>query len=82
MLQQKSGNHWWLCLHLLAMGNPSWFDGEAEVSAIIPKDCLQLPEIRRLVKEAQGRIPMHLEKGVYNLHTWVPPASPFVGQGW
>ena len=61
-------------------GNPCWFDGE--LSNILPSNCPQLPEIRRLIAEATDKIPMHLEQGTYKIHTWVPPAGPFQGQGW
>ena len=61
-------------------GNPCWFDND--LSNIIPANCPQLPEIRRLIGEATGKIPMHLDKGTYKLKTWMPPSSPFQGQGW
>ena len=60
--------------------NPCWFDGND--SHIIPSSCPQLPEIRRLISEAQRKVPLHLEKGVYHMKTWIKPTTPFPGQGW
>ena len=62
-------------------GNPVWFDGHA--SHVIPAACPQLAQIRQLIKDAQKKIPLHWENGVYRMRTWVKPTNPrpFVGQG-
>ena len=43
--------------------NPCWFDGEK--SYILLSKCPELEEIRRLIQKAQGKIRLHLEKGVF-----------------
>ena len=62
-------------------GNPVFFDGDA--SCIIPKNCPELAQIRALIKKAAKKIPVHLDRGVYKLRTWMKPQgpSPFRGQG-
>ena len=66
-----------------AKKNPCWFDGD--LSYILPKNSPQLAQIRKLIAEAPKKIPMHLEKGVYHIKTWVKPpaepAAPFARQG-
>ena len=63
-------------------GNPCWFDGEQ--SHIIPAKCPELNQIRALIAKATGKIPMHLDKGIFKMKTWVKPenVSPFQGQDW
>ena len=62
-------------------GNCVWFDGHK--SCLLPANCPQLAEIRRLIAEVSKKVPLHWEKGVYKMHTWVKPKStrPFPGQG-
>ena len=60
--------------------NPVIFDGHH--SCILPSNCPQLAHIRQLIQEATKKIPLHWEKGVYKMKTWIKPRNaPFAGQG-
>ena len=46
------------------------FDHEG--SFIVPRDAPELRQIRKLLVSAQGRIPLHRERGVFIMRTWQP----------
>ena len=59
-------------------GNPVWFDGEQ--SYVVPSTAKNLALIRKLLKEIDNKIPLHLENGVFVMKAWKSP-RPFQGPG-
>ena len=59
-------------------GNPVWFDGEQ--SYVIPSTARNLAMVRKLLKEMDNKIPLHLENGVFVMKAWKGP-RPFQGRG-
>ena len=59
-------------------GNPVWFDNEN--SYIVPSTAKNLALIRKMLREIDNKIPLHLSNGVYTMKSW-RRTSPFQGQG-
>ena len=60
-------------------GNTVWFDGHQ--SFVIPAGAPQLEQIRALIREVAGKVPLKWENNIFTMKTWQPePESerPFV----
>ena len=58
--------------NLVDKGNMSVFDQE---SFILPGSAPEVAEIRRLIRQVKGKIPMYREKGVYKMRNWKLPSK-------
>ena len=54
-----------------SQGNGVWFDNDREESCIMPGNCPEMAQIRKLVKQVRDRITLELKKGVYVMPMWV-----------
>ena len=55
-------------------GNIVVFDGDD--SALVPASAPELTEIRKLMQQAQTRIPFHPKNWVFVMKTWKVPNAP------
>ena len=63
---------------LVDKGNLAVFDGE---SYILPGSAPEVAEIRKLISQISGKIPMHRDKGVYKMKNWKVPREQSPSQG-
>ena len=63
---------------LVDKGNMTVFDTD---SFVIPAGAPEIPLIRQLIAQAQGKIPLYRERGIYKMRNWEVPKSKSEASG-